>query len=465
MTEAAQKEQDNGKKPHFSKFPPHFQTNLVKLIISDRLFAAQMQEVLELSYFEDDYLKIMVENIFKYKDKYGTHPGTEAVDMIFSPIELKNVDPIKKQQITNLWQNFQKNKKVEDHEYYMKLALDYCRSQKIKQAIVKNINDLDEANIDNFMDVLTKAAALGNSQNFGHDYVEDFEKRYEKDLRETITLGDPVADEYTNGGIARGEVFVYVAPRSKGKTSRMVRTSCKNLQIGNNVVYFHMEMLSEEIGQKFDACLAELHLSKLKENKEVIRQKLEDLPGKLKIIEEDYGTTTPRRIFNKVRKLEDSGFRVDLIVIDYMDICSPTKVMRDDDGSIGGIQVYAEVKNYAKKFGYRVLTGAQTNRKGNEAEIITSEHFEGRIARFNPCDFVVGFSSFGKASPLKTRVGEDGWVLDEERDFGKVYTKLYKQGDNDIDQVAQKLNNSKNAPKKSLAATLHSFINKEKDKL
>lgn len=452
------------KQTNFSRFPPQFESNLVKLIISDRIFSSQMQEILEMSYFTEDYHRIMVEDIFKYKDKYGTHPATDTIDMLFSNSQLKDIEDLKKKEIIKFWESFKKNKKVEDSEYYMKLALDFCRSQKVMQALAANFNNLKNANIDDFMEAMTKAATLGTSQNFGHDYKEDFEKRYEKDLRETITLGDPIADEYTNGGIAKGEVFVYVAPRSKGKTSRMVRTACKNLEIGNNVAYFHMEMTSEEIGQKFDACLAEIHLTKLKENKDLIRQKIEDLPGKLKIIEEDYGTTTPRRIFNKVRKLEDSGFRVDLIVIDYMDICSPTKVLRDDDGSMGGIQVYAEVKNYAKKFGYRVLTGAQTNRKGAEAEVITNEHFEGRIARFNPCDFVIGFSAFGKASSLKTRVGEDGWVLDEERDFGKVYTKLYKQDDHDtIDNIDSALKNSKNKSPKNIAATLHQFIQRKKD--
>ncbi len=446
----------------FARFPDHFESNLVKLIISDRIFSSQMQEVLEMSYFVEDIHKIMVENVFKYKDKYGTHPGSDTLDMLFSTSQLKEVNDSNKKEIIKFWESFKKSKKVEDSEYYMKLAIDFCRSQKVMQALAENFKNLKDANIDDFMEAMTKAASLGSSQNFGHDYKEDFEKRYEKDLRETITLGDPIADEYTNGGIAKGELFVYVAPRSKGKTSRMVQTATKNLILGNNVVYFHMEMLSAEIGQKFDACLAELHLTKLKENKEVIRAKLTDLPGKLKIIEEDYGTATPRKIFNKVRKLEDSGFRVDLIVIDYMDICSPTKVVRDDDGSMGGIQVYAEVKNYAKKWGYRVLTGAQTNRKGGEADVITSEHFEGRIARFNPCDFVVGFSSFGKASPLKTRVGEDGWILEEERDFGRVYTKLFKPNEHDtIDQLDSALKKTKG--NKNVAATLHQFLQRKKD--
>lgn len=452
MAETAKIENEN-QKPSFSKYPEHFQVNLVKLIIEDRAFASQMQEVLELSYFENDYLKIIVDNIFKYKDRYGVHPAHETIDMIFST-QLKEVDPIKKNQIVSFWENFKKNKNVEDPEYYMKVALDFCRSQKVLEALQKSFPLLKDANIDEFMENMAKSAALGSSQNFGHDYFEDFEKRYEKDHREPITTGWPEIDSVTKGGIGLGEVFVYVAPQSMGKSSRLVYTSCKNLEEGRNVVYFTLEMPEIEIGQKFDACLTQIHLEKLAENKDAIREKLEELPGKLRIIEEEYCSTTPRRIYNKVKKLEDNGFRVDLVVIDYADVCAPTKTLKDDDGMVGGVQVYTEMKTLTQRYNKRTLTAAQTNREGAEADIITPKHFEGMFKRFNPCHFVVGFSKHGKVKELKTRVGPS-FIFGEERDFGRVTTRMYTL-DSDIDNLADSLKKAKT--NKSIFDTLDSYL-------
>lgn len=456
MAEAINKIEEESSQT-FSRYPEHFQVNLVKLIIEDRAFSSQMQEVLELSYFESDYLKIIVDNVFKYKDKYGVHPAHETIDMIFST-QLKDVDPIKKTQINTFWEAFKRNRKVEDPEYYMKVALDFCRSRKVLQALQKSFDLLKDANIDEFMENMAKSAALGSSQNFGHDYIEDFEKRYEKDHREPITTGWEEMDSVTKGGIGLGEVFVYVAPQSMGKSSRLVYTSCKNLELGRNVVYFTLEMPEIEIGQKFDACLTEIHLEKLAENKDAIRKKLEELPGKLRIIEEEYCSTTPRRIYNKVKKLEDNGFPVDLVVIDYADVCAPTKALKDDDGMVGGVQVYTEMKTLTQRYNKRTLTAAQTNREGAEAEVITPKHFEGMFKRFNPCHFVVGFSKHGRVKELKSRVGPS-FIFGEERDLGRVRTRLYDLNE-DIDNISDQLKKAKTPS--SIHQALGDFLNKKK---
>ena len=447
-------------KASFSKYPEHFEINLVKLILEDRAFAAQMQEVLDISYFEKDHLKIIVESIFNYKDKYGTHPATETIDMLFST-QLKVVDPFKKDQVIKFWEGFKKNRTIEDPEYYMKIALDFCRSEKVLQALSKSIPYLKSNDIDIFMDNMSKAASLGTSQNFGHDYQEDFEKRYEKDYREPITTGWPELDEVTKGGFGKGEIFVYVAPQSSGKSTRCVYSACKALQAGYNVVYFTLEMPEVEIGQKFDACITEIHLEKLIDNKEAIRKALSELPGKLKIIEEEYCATTPRRIFNKVKKLEDTGFPVDLVVIDYADVCAPTKSVKDDDGIIGGIHVYSEMKTLAQRHQKRVLTAAQTNREGAEADVITPKHFEGRFQRFNPCHFVVGFSKTGKVKELKTRLGPS-FLFSEERDFGRVWTRLHKDKENALDQVVTNMNKAKSS--KNIQDALTQFLSQREDK-
>lgn len=450
------------KKPSFALYPKHFQTNLVKLIIEDRIFASQMQEVLELSYFEQDYLKIIVENVFQYKDKYGTHPCNETIDMLFSN-NLKSIDYIKRKEINTFWENFKKNSKVEDAEYYMKIALDFCRSQKVLAALRENFEQLKNAEIDGFLESITKAASLGSSQNFGHDYKEDLEKRYSKDHREPITTGWPLLDKYTKGGIGLGELWCYVAPPSSGKTSREIYTAVANLRLGNNVAFFEAEMSETDIGQMFDSCLTEIHREELIHNQDAIRLKLEELPGKLRIIEEEYCGTTPRRIFSKCKKLEDSGFKIDLVVIDYADIIIPTKTLYHDDGLAGGVQVYSEIKTLTKRYGYRVLTAAQTNRKGAEAEIITPEHFEGMFKRFNPCHFVVGFSKFGKVSPLKTRIGKP-FLLQEQKDLGRMQMTLHEISDEgeDVEKVAHAVKGTKS--NKELANTLNNFIRNQQSK-
>lgn len=414
----------------FDKFGPEFQAKLVKLIIQDRAFANSMQEVVELTYFKDEIHRIMVDQIFKYKDKYGCQPAFDTIDLLYSHELPKDLADAEKQRIQHFWNSVKKNPKVEDVEYTTKTALDFCRSNKMLSTLREVSPLLMEANIDGFLEAVTKAASLGSSNNFGHDYKEDFEKRYEKDHRDPITTGFPILDERMGGGIGRGEVVVYVAPQSQGKTSHMIYTAVQNLKLGNNVVFFTLEMKEAIIGQMFDICLTEMNredlISNLEVSKGAIRQKLEDLPGKLKIIQEEYGISTPRRMINKVKKLEESGFEIALVCIDYMDICAPTKAMRDDDGMVGGVQAYSELKTLTERHNYRMLTAAQTNREGAEAPVITPKHFEGMFKRFNPCHLVIGFSKFNKVSCLKTRIGPQ-FLFDEDKDFSRLQFRIYEQ--------------------------------------
>lgn len=433
LATAIDKKQEH--RAEFERFSPAFESNLVKLIVQDRAFASQMQEVLELNYFKEVHHQMMVEQIFKYKDKFGCQPAFDTIDLLFTHELSKTVDEINKRNINHLWTNIKKAPKVEDAEYYMVTALNFCRSKKLINSVKENGQLLLDANIDGFMEAITKAASLGSSNNFGHDYKEDFEKRYEKDHRDPITTGFPILDAKSGGGIGRGEVFVYVAPQSQGKTSHMIYTAVQNLRAGRNVVFFTLEMKEAIIGQMFDICLTEIRRDEfmvdIENSKKSVKERLDELPGKLRIIQEEYGISTPRRMINKVKKLEDSGFSVDLVCVDYMDICAPTKAMRDDDGMVGGVQAYSELKTLTERYNLRMLTAAQTNREGAEANIITPKHFEGMFKRFNPCHLVIGFSKFNKVSCLKTRVGPQ-FLLNEEKDFARLQFDIFEA---DVDNV------------------------------
>ena len=48
-------------KDNFSKFGKHFQENLTQLILEERTFCDQMQEVLDVNFLELKYLQILVD--------------------------------------------------------------------------------------------------------------------------------------------------------------------------------------------------------------------------------------------------------------------------------------------------------------------------------------------------------------------------------------------------------------------
>ena len=54
----------------FSKYGKSFQEKLAYLIMTERAFADQIGEVLDINFLELKYLQVLVDKIYEYKGKY-----------------------------------------------------------------------------------------------------------------------------------------------------------------------------------------------------------------------------------------------------------------------------------------------------------------------------------------------------------------------------------------------------------
>ena len=62
-------------KATFSRYGKSFQEGLVQIIYEDRPFADQITEVLNIAFLELEYLRVFVDRIVGYRERYGTHPS------------------------------------------------------------------------------------------------------------------------------------------------------------------------------------------------------------------------------------------------------------------------------------------------------------------------------------------------------------------------------------------------------
>ena len=85
----------------FSKFGKSFQESLVQLIVEQRVFADQIEEVLDIEFLEFKYLRALVRKIFEYKQKYKTHPSYQNLVTIFKT-EFEEENEILKNQIKGI---------------------------------------------------------------------------------------------------------------------------------------------------------------------------------------------------------------------------------------------------------------------------------------------------------------------------------------------------------------------------
>ena len=121
----------------FSKFGKTFQENLVQIILEDRPFSDQIEEVLDVSFFEPHYLRVFVGVLYDYKSKYNSHPSKETVaSMLKSGLEDYN-EAVQKQ-VRDYFVRAHTNK-LTDEQYIKDTSLDFCKKQKLKGAILKSV--------------------------------------------------------------------------------------------------------------------------------------------------------------------------------------------------------------------------------------------------------------------------------------------------------------------------------------
>ncbi len=408
----------------FSRYGKTFQEGLAALILEDRAFCDQIQEVLETEYFELKYLQVFVDKIFTYKEKYNVHPTSKILTTILR-IELdEETDAVKKQTRDFFARIY--NTEIKDAEFVKNTALDFCRKQVLKSAMIQSVSLLKSSSFDEIAKVINDALKLGNDSNFGYDYIQDFEKRFEVKARDPIATGWDEIDALLQGGLGNGELGVVIAPTGAGKSMALVHLGTQAMKAGKTVVHYTLELQDTSIGIRYDSCLTGVGLTELHSFKEMIYEKVQEIKGKLIIKEYPTKSATTQTIKAHLEKLKQKDIKVDMILVDYGDLLKPVITTREKRHDLESI--YEELRAIAQEQKCPVWTASQTNRSGLNAEVITMEAISEAYSKCFVADFIFSVSrtiddkinDTGRLFVAKNRFGPDGIIYPAKMDLARV---------------------------------------------
>ena len=402
-------------KESFSHYGKDFQEDLCHLMLVDRPFSDQMYEVLDINFLELKYLQVFVKLIQNYREKFKIHPSENIMKSVLRS-ELANELESVQQQLRNFYARIF-NSEIGDSEYIKSTALDFCRKQKLKGAMLKSVKLLENLSFDEISQVINDALKAGADSNFGHDYIKDFEQRFEFKSRNPIKTGWDELDAITHQGLGIGELGVVIAPTGAGKSMALVHLGAQALMNGKNVVYYTLELSETVVGSRFDSCITKVPLNDLSDFKEEIYEKIHDLEGKLIVKEYPTKSSSVATLKNHVDKLINRGFKPDIIIVDYADLLRPISNLREKRHELETI--YEQLRGLSQEYKCCVWTASQTNRSGLNAEVITMESIS---EAFNKCfvsDFIFTLSrtiedkntNGGRMFIAKNRNGEDGLIF------------------------------------------------------
>jgi replicative DNA helicase len=405
------------------------------VILDDRAFADQIEEVLDVNFLELNYLKCFLNKVFDYRKKYEVHPSRDIMKTILRS-ELDNENELTSKQVREYYVRSQVNA-LTDVEYIKDTALDFCKKQNLKSAMVKSIGLLQNSSFDEISQVINDSLKLGMNNDEGYDYKKDFEERFKPRFRNPVTTGWELIDDICKGGLGQKELGVVIAPTGAGKSMALVHLGVQALLEGKTVVHYTLELQDTVVASRYDSCLTKIPLQNLTSFKEQIYEEVQNISGRLIVKEYPTKTASTQTIRNHLEKLRMRSIDVDMIIVDYGDLLRPVRYLKEKRNELESI--YEELRGIAAEYEAPVWTASQTNRSGLNAEVITMESIS---EAFNKCfiaDFIFTISrtiddkvaNSGRLFVAKNRNGPDGLVFPLFMDTANVCIKVLEPSEED----------------------------------
>ena len=353
----------------------NLEQTILRNLLTDEKYMRKVLPFIKPEYFQGVY-RTLFKEAGKYVAKYNKLPTAET--LVIELQESTNMSDEQFQMSMDIVPQLYSGEVI-DPDWLTNSTEKWCQDRAIHIAIMESISIIDgkhESMTKNALpDLLSKALGVSFDNSVGHDYVDDFEQRYDfyHTEEDRIPFDLDYFNKITKGGVPRKTLNIALAGTGVGKSLFMCHVASGALVEGRNVLYITMEMAEERIAERIDANLLNVPIDQLEHlSKDMFRTKVENIARKTtgKLIVKEYPTGSAhaghfRALLNEL-KLKRS-FEPDIIFIDYLNICSSSR-MKAMGGSINSYTyikaIAEELRGLAVEFNVPIFSATQTTRSG-----------------------------------------------------------------------------------------------------
>ena len=365
------------------------ETTILRNLVFDEEYSRKVIPFIEPTYFEQRTEKVIFEEITQFIVNYGGAITTEALN-----IEVENRTDLNESEIKetrDICRSFTDS--PVDHQWLLDTTEKWCRDRAIYLALMESISIADgqddKKNRDAIPGILSDALAVSFDNNIGHDYLQNYEERYEfyHKKEDKIPFDLEYLNKITKGGLPNKTLNIALAGTGVGKSLFMCHVASSVLLQGRNVLYITMEMAEEKIAERIDANLLNVNIQDLTDlPKSMFENKVTKLTEKTQgsLIIKEYPTASAHSGHFKALLNElalKKSFRPDIIFIDYLNICASSRYRGNSNvNSYSYIKAIAEeLRGLAVEANLPIVSATQTTRSGygsSDVELTdTSESF------------------------------------------------------------------------------------------
>jgi len=449
------------------------ETTILRNLVHDEEYARKTIPFIQPDFFEDKSEKIIFEETTSFINKYDSCITVEALN-----IEVENRTDLTEEEVKNIVSISKEftNTPV-DSQWLLDTTEKWCRDRAIYLALMESIHiadgDDEKRNRDAIPTILSEALAVSFDNNIGHDYLQNYEDRYEyyHKTEDKIPFDLEYFDKITKGGLPNKTLNIALAGTGVGKSLFMCHHASSVLLQGRNVLYITMEMAEEKIAERIDANLLNVPIQQLVDlPRNMFDKKVNRLADKTQgtLIIKEYPTAAAHSGHFKALLNElalKKSFRPDIIFIDYLNICASSRYRAGSNvNSYSFIKAIAEeLRGLAVEANVPIVSATQTTRSGFASSDVdltdTSESFglpatADLMFALISTEELEGLSQI-MVKQLKNRYNDPTihkrFIVGIDRAKMRIYDCEQKAQEDVLDSGANEEYNEEKIPKKSFA--------------
>ena len=274
---------------------------ILRNLLHNEEYLRKVVPFLKSEYFEDEKQKIVYQEIASFVEEYNELTTKEVLCIEIE--KRKDITDSMFKDITSLIDELDNS--PADLQWLLDTTEKWCRDRAIYLALIESISLADGKDDtkgrDAIPSILSDALGVSFDNHVGHDYLIDYEERYESYHRkeDKIPFDLEFFDKVTKGGLPNKTLNIALAGTGVGKSLFMCHFASSVLLQGKNVLYITMEMAEEKIAERIDANLLNINMQDITDlPKQMFESKVNDISKKTQgtLIIKEYPTAAAHSV-------------------------------------------------------------------------------------------------------------------------------------------------------------------------
>ncbi len=325
-----------------------------------------------------------------------------------------------------------------ERTYVLEQVSDFIVFQSLRKALDESLTLMPKGDWHEIRRLLARALDSGlKDLDLGLHYFRDARARlmgmHDESLLRVFPTGVAELDAHLHrGGLSAGEMGLILAPTNRGKSIALLSFARRALVSGARVVLYTLEMSAGAVASRADAAWTGLRMSELDEHAEDVALKLarllETFGDALIIKQWPPHVATVAMIKAHLDQLTATGFRPDMVVIDYGDLLKSQARYNERRHELAS--TFEQIRGLAVELDCPVWTATQANRNALKKEVVGLEDLSESFDKAMIADVVIALCQTQEEELMdppqmrlflaKNRSERKGRIVAIENDFARM---------------------------------------------